>query len=412
MVDSCATHNFITEAEAKCLNLRWEKDARRMKVVNSVVLPIIRLVKRMMIRLGVWSGLVDFVVVKMDDFNVVLGMEFLLEHQVISMPLGKCLVITRSAPSVVQTNLCQPDGLKMISAMQLKKGLARDEPTFIAIPLDSLENPGETVLKDILFVLEKYRDVMPDSLPKSLSLQRMIDHEIELVPGTKLPAKNAYRMVPSVLAELRKQLDELLNAWFIRPVKASYGAPVLFQKKKDESLRLCIDYRTLNKLTTCNKYPLPIITDLFDRLHGAKYFSKLDLRLGYYQVRIIEGDEPKTTYVTRYGAFEFLVMPFCLTNALQPFVPRPWRNIETIYKRVWSNQDEKREDCCDMRLGNTEISLGVTLLPRSWDPECQATFDGLKQAIMEGSLLGIADVTKPFGVETDVSDYALGGVLL
>jgi len=93
----------------------------------------------------------------------------------------------------------------------------------------------------------------------------MIDHEIELLPGAKPPAKNAYRMAPPELAELRKQLDELLSAGFIRPAKAPYGAPVLFQKKKDGSLRLCIDYRALNKLTIRNKYPLPIITDLFDR---------------------------------------------------------------------------------------------------------------------------------------------------
>ncbi|TYK27830.1 RNA-directed DNA polymerase-like protein [Cucumis melo var. makuwa] len=126
-------------------------------------------------------------------------------------------------------------------------------------------------------------------------------------------------MAPPELAELRKQLDELLNAGFIRPEKAPYGAPVLFQKKKDGSLRLCIDYHALNKLTVRNKYPLPIITDLFDRLHGAKYFSKLDLRSGYYQVRIAEGDEPKTTCVTRYGAFEFLIMSFGLTNAPSTF---------------------------------------------------------------------------------------------
>ncbi|KAL4027588.1 hypothetical protein IC575_010758 [Cucumis melo] len=290
-----------------------------MKAVNSAALPIIGLVKRTMIRLGGWSGLVDFGVVKMDDFDVVLGMKFLLEHQVIPMPLAKCLVITGPTPSVVQTDLRQPGGLKMISAMQLKKGLSRDEPTFMAIPLNSSENSGETVPKEIVRVLEKYHDVMPDSLPKSLPPRRMIYHEIELVAGAKPPAKNAYCMAPPELAELRKQLDELLNAGFIRPAKAPYGAPVLFQKKKDGSLRLCIDYRALNKLTVRNKYPLPIITDLFDRLHGAKYFSKLDLQSGYYQVRIAEGDEPKTTCVTRYGAFEFLVMSFGLTNAPATF---------------------------------------------------------------------------------------------
>ncbi|KAL4018158.1 hypothetical protein IC575_021748 [Cucumis melo] len=317
MVDFGATHNFITEVEAKRLNLHWEKDAGRMKAVNSAALPIIGLVKRTMIRLGGWSGLVDFVVVKMDDFDVVLGMEFLLEHQVIPMPLAKCSVITGPTPSVVQTDLRQPDGLKMISAMQLKKGLSRDEPTFMAIPLKSSENSGETVPKEIMRVLEKYHDVMPDSLPKSLPPRRMIDHEIELVPGAKSPAKNAYRMAPPELAELRKQLDELRMRG-LSGCKARMG-PGSFQRMKDGSLRLCIDYRALNKLTVRNKYPLPIITDLFDRLHGAKYFSKLDLRSGYYQVRIAEGDEPKTTCVTRYGAFEFLIMPFGLTNAPATF---------------------------------------------------------------------------------------------
>lgn len=120
-------------------------------------------------------------------------------------------------------------------------------------------------------------------------------------------------MAPPELAELRKPLDELLEAGFIRASKAR--APVLFQKKHDGSLRLCVDYRALNKVTVRNKYPIPLIADLFDQLGGARYFTKLDWRSGYYQVRIAEGDEAKTTCVTRYGAFEFLVMPFGLTNA-------------------------------------------------------------------------------------------------
>ncbi|KAA0041705.1 uncharacterized protein E5676_scaffold594G00420 [Cucumis melo var. makuwa] len=272
-VDSGATHNFTTEAEAKRLNLHWEKDAGRMKDMNFAALPIIGLVKRTMIRLGGWSSLVDFVVVKMDDLDVVLGMKFLLEHPVIPMPLAKCLVITGFAPSVVQTDLRQPDGLKMISAMQLKKGLTRDEPTFMAIPFDSSKNLREIVPKDILCVLEKYRDVMPDSLPKSLPPRRMIDHEIELVLGAKPPTKNAYHMVPPELAELQKQLDELLNAGFIRPGKASYGALVLFQKKKDEILRLCIDYRALNKLTDTVKSELPRETSL--RQHVSPDIERL-----------------------------------------------------------------------------------------------------------------------------------------
>ena len=124
-----------------------------------------------------------------------------------------------------------------------------------------------------------------------------------------------YRMAPPELEELRRQLKELLDVGFIHPSKAPYGALVLFQKKHNGSLWMCIDYQALNKVTVKNKYPIPLIADLFDQLGRARYFTKLDLRLGYYQVRIVERDEPKTTCVTRYGSFEFLVMPFGLTNA-------------------------------------------------------------------------------------------------
>ncbi|KAA0049577.1 gag-asp_proteas domain-containing protein [Cucumis melo var. makuwa] len=124
MIDSGATHNFITEAEARRLRLRWEKDSGRMKVVNSIALPIVGLVKLMMIKLGVWKGPVHFVVVKMDDFDVVLKMEFLLELQVIPMPSAKCLAVTGSFPTVVQADICQPNGFKMISAVQLDESPA------------------------------------------------------------------------------------------------------------------------------------------------------------------------------------------------------------------------------------------------------------------------------------------------
>uniref|UniRef100_A0A3Q7FJR0 Reverse transcriptase domain-containing protein n=1 Tax=Solanum lycopersicum TaxID=4081 RepID=A0A3Q7FJR0_SOLLC len=124
--------------------------------------------------------------------------------------------------------------------------------------------------------------------------------------GNSPETRSSARVRVGILEKLRKQLKELLESGHIRPSKAPYGAPVLFQKKKDGSLRLCIDYRALNKVIIKNKYPIPLIAYLFDRLGQAKYFTKMDLRKGYYQVRIAEGDESKTASVTRYGAYEWL----------------------------------------------------------------------------------------------------------
>ena len=146
-----------------------------------------------------------------------------------------------------------------------------------------------------------------------------MDHKIEVKPGTEPPSKAPYCFSQKELEELKSQLDELLAKGYIRQSKSPYGAPVLFADKKDEKLRLYEDYRTLNKVTVKNSYPLPQIDDLFDRLAGAKYLSRIGLRLGYHHIRIAQGDEEKTTCRTRYGSFEFLVMPFGLCNAPTTF---------------------------------------------------------------------------------------------
>ena len=149
-------------------------------------------------------------------------------------------------------------------------------------------------------VVNEYPDVFPEELP-GMPPDRDVEFVIDLVPGTAPIAKRPYRMAASELAELKKQLEELQRIGFIRPSSSPWGAPVLFVKKKDGSMRLCVDYRALNEVTIKNKYPLPRIDDLFDQLKGARYFSTIDLRSGYFQLKIRESDILKTAFVTRYG---------------------------------------------------------------------------------------------------------------
>ncbi len=176
-----------------------------------------------------------------------------------------------------------------------------------------------TFAKCLKQVLEEFPNVMPEELLKDMPPRRRVDHAIEVVPGVAPCAKAPYRMSHEELKEFKVQLEELLAKGYIKPSKSPYGAPVFFVYKKDGTLRMCVDYRTFNKATVKNRYPLLRINDLFDHFSGAKVFSKIDLRSGYYQIRIAEGDEEKTACRTRYGSYEFLVMPFGLTNAPATF---------------------------------------------------------------------------------------------
>ena len=168
-------------------------------------------------------------------------------------------------------------------------------------------------------VVCEYEDVFPDELP-GLPPPRDVDFRIELHPSTLPISMTPHRMAPVEFQELKVQIQELLGKGLIRPSTSPWGAPILFVKKKDKTLRLCIDYRQLNRVTIKNRYPLPRIDDLFDNLKGARVYSKIDLRTGYHQLRVREADIPKTTFRTRYGNFKFTVMPFGLTNAPAAFM--------------------------------------------------------------------------------------------
>jgi hypothetical protein len=176
----------------------------------------------------------------------------------------------------------------------------------------SIDGKEANLLEDIRIVSE-FPDVFLEELP-GMAPEHKVEFVIELIPGTAPISKRAYRVSGPELVELKKQIDELLEKGYIKPSTLPWVAPVLFVEKKDGTKRMCIDYRSLNEVTVKNKYSLPRIEDLFDQLRGPSVFSKIDLRLGYHQLRIRPLDIPKTTFIIKYGLYEFMVLSFGLTN--------------------------------------------------------------------------------------------------
>ncbi|KAL0562068.1 hypothetical protein IC582_002518 [Cucumis melo] len=250
---------------------------------------------------------VTLIVLDMLDFDVILGMDWLAaNHASIDCSRKE---VTFNPPSMASFKF-KGGGSKslpqVISVIRASKLLSQGTWGILAGVVDTREADvslsSEPVVGD-------YPDVFPEELP-GLPPHREVEFAIELEPGTVPISRAPYRMAPAELKELKVQLQELLDKGFIRPSVSPWGAPVLFVKKKDGSMRLCIDYRELNKVTVKNRYPLPRIDDLFDQLQGATVFSKIDLRSGYHQLRIKDEDVPKTAFRSRYGHYEFIVMSF------------------------------------------------------------------------------------------------------
>ncbi|GAU31786.1 hypothetical protein TSUD_22320 [Trifolium subterraneum] len=254
---------------------------------------------------------IDLICLPLKDLDVVLGMDWLSANTIYIGCAEKNLYvpIDVNAESRALTALLQ-------NTHQMIQYLAASNNCFsIMFTIDPKPSLGSS---DIPIVCE-YLDVFSDDVV-SLPPEREIEFSIDLVPGSQPIYVAPYRMSPLELRELKSQLEELLQKHFIRPSVSPWGVPVLLVKKKDGTMRLCIDYRQLNKVTIKNKYPLPRIDDLLDQLRGATIFSKIDLRSGYHQIRIKSSDVSKTAFRTRYGHYEFLVMPFGLTNAPAVFM--------------------------------------------------------------------------------------------
>ncbi|KAJ9512911.1 hypothetical protein QJQ45_029113, partial [Haematococcus lacustris] len=278
-------------------------------------------------RLGTYKGEQTLHVTHLHDFDIILGKPWLAE---INPRIDWKANIMRFRHAGRQHTLRPPvrhpgttntsGSPLLISSAQLRTAISDKCPVFLVsiTPADGNAETCHQVL-DCSPIVQEYADVFPSDLPHGLPPERSVDHRIELQQAKPPPARPIYNVSSSELAELKQQIGELLDKGFIRPSTSPYASGVLLVRKKDGSFRMCIDYRPLNRLTIKNKYPLPRLDTLLDRLHGAKVFSKLDLRQGYHQIRVAPEDIHKTAFRTRYGHFEFTVLPFGLCNAPATF---------------------------------------------------------------------------------------------
>ena len=186
--------------------------------------------------------------------------------------------------------------------------------------MHNFENGNENDNANLHLFLQKYDDCFADSIPNELPPARGDDdHRIELVQGSSPPNRPPYRVSLAQQEEIMAQVNELLDKGMVRPSSSPYCSPVLLVQKKDGSYRMCVDYCALNKNTIKNHFSIPRIEGIFDKLQGSSYYSRIDLKSGYHQIRIVPEDIPKTAFQTQFGLYEFLVMPFGLTNAPATF---------------------------------------------------------------------------------------------
>ena len=268
--------------------------------------------------LGSFACMISFNIISSPEHPVILGLPWFELHNpeidwrnrtindFQQKPESSCLVTTNQDS--------KPHQISPISLQKLREDGQTNEMFVFAVianPSSSSQGAGTPLPTKYL----DFEDIFNKAKASSLPDHRPYDCPIDLQPGKEPPWGPIYNLSPSELKALREYIDEHLANGFIRHSKSPAGAPIFFVKKKDGSLRLVVDYRGLNKITVRNRYALPLISSLLERLSGAKVFTKLDLRGAYNLVRIRPGDEWKTTFRTRYGHFEYTVMPFGLMNA-------------------------------------------------------------------------------------------------
>ncbi|KAG8503648.1 hypothetical protein CXB51_001631 [Gossypium anomalum] len=287
LIDPGSTHSYVCVKLMSSISMPIESTEFLIKVSNPLGKHVLvdKVCRNCPLMIRGYCFLADLMLLPFDEFDVILGMDWLTTHDVIVNCRKKFIELKCENGEILRVNSEESDSsFPIISVMSAQKCLRKGYEAYLAFVLNT-KNP-ELKIESVPVVCE-FPDVFPEELP-GLPPVRKVEFGIELIPGTTPISIAPYRMAPLELKELKAQLQELIDKGFVRPSSSPWGAPVLFVKKKDGSMRLCIDYRQLNKVTVKNKYPLPRIDDLFDQLKGATVFSKIDLRSGYYQLPYLD----------------------------------------------------------------------------------------------------------------------------
>jgi hypothetical protein len=329
IIDGGSCENVVSTTMVEKLNLKTEPHSHPYKLQWLKKGNDIQVTKKCLIQFSIGKNYKDEVlcdVVPMDACHILLGRPWQYDKRAFHDGFKNTYSFEKNGTKITLAPLrmlhtpkpSKGEGSNLLSICEVERALTDCGEGYALVVVEK-KDPIEIPLI-LQPLVEKFPDVVPEELPPGLPPMRDIQHHIDLVPGSILPNKAAYRMNPREHEELQRQVDELITKGLVRESMSPCAVPALLVPKKDGSWRMCIDSRAVNKITVRYRFPIPRLDDLLDQLHGATVFSNLDLRSGYHQIRMRDGDEWKTAFKTRDGLYEWMVMPFGLSNAPSTFM--------------------------------------------------------------------------------------------